>query len=192
MAYVPNVIERSENGERFYDIFSRLLKERVVFCQGPVNDVMANLLVAQLLFMETEDSKSPVQMYINSPGGSVTAGLAIYDTMQHIKCPVHTTVIGQACSMGAVLLAGGEPGKRGSLPSSRIMIHQPSGGTQGTSSEIEVQAEEMRKIKSMLYDILSKHTGKSKDTIYEDCKKDYFLSPGEALNYGLIDRVFND
>lgn len=189
MPIIPTVIERSDGTERHFDLFSRLLKERIVFFQGEVEDNMANLVVAQLLFLESEDSGKPIHMYINSPGGSVTAGLAVYDTMQNIKAPVHTTVMGQACSMGAVILAGGEDGNRFALPHSRIMIHQPSGGMQGQATDMEIQLQEMSVIRKILYKILAKHTGKTENNIFLDCERDRFMSPVEALEYGLIDEV---
>lgn len=189
MPFIPSVIERSESGEKFFDILSRLLKERIVFCSGPVEDGMANMLVAQLLFLEAEDKTAPVHMYINSPGGVITAGLSIYDTMQKVSCPVSTIVMGQACSMGAVLLAGGAAGLRFSLPHSRIMIHQPRGGQEGTSIDLEIQMKEMIHLRDELYEILSKHTGRSTDDITKACDRDNFMNPVEALNYGLIDKV---
>ena len=186
---VPIVVEQTGRGERAYDIFSRLLKDRIIFIGTPIVDSVANLVVAQLLFLDAEDNEKDISLYINSPGGIVTSGMAIYDTMQFIKSPVATTCIGQAASMGAVLLAGGEPGKRSSLPNSRIMIHQPWGGVEGQVSDIEIMTEELRKIKKKLVKILSSHTGKSQAKVKRDTDRNYFMSPEESLEYGLIDRV---
>jgi ATP-dependent Clp protease protease subunit len=188
---IPMVVEQTARGERAYDIFSRLLKERVVFLVGPVEDHIANLVVAQLLFLESENPDKDIHFYINSPGGSVTAGLAIYDTMQFIKPAVSTLCIGQAASMGAVLLAAGAPGKRFALPNSRVMIHQPLGGFRGQASDIEIHAKEMLKIRDLLNDILSRHTGRTIDQIRLDTDRDYFLSAQEALDYKLIDKVID-
>jgi ATP-dependent Clp protease protease subunit len=188
---IPMVVEQTARGERAYDIFSRLLKERVVFLVGPVEDHIANLVVAQLLFLESENPDKDIHFYINSPGGSVTAGLAIYDTMQFIKPAVSTLCIGQAASMGAVLLAAGAPGKRFALPNSRVMIHQPLGGFRGQASDIEIHAREMLKIRDLLNDILSRHTGRSVDQIRQDTDRDNFLSSQEALEYNLIDKVID-
>ncbi len=188
---IPMVVEQTARGERAYDIFSRLLKERVVFLVGPVEDHIANLVVAQLLFLESENPDKDIHFYINSPGGSVTAGLAIYDTMQFIKPAVSTLCIGQAASMGAVLLAAGAPGKRFALPNSRVMIHQPLGGFRGQASDIEIHAKEMLKIRDLLNDILSRHTGRTIDQIRLDTDRDYFLSAQEALEYKLIDKVID-
>ena len=188
---VPMVVEQTARGERAYDIFSRLLKERVVFLVGPVEDHVANLVVAQLLFLESENPDKDIHFYINSPGGSVTAGLAIYDTMQFIKPAVSTLCIGQAASMGAVLLAAGAPGKRFALPNSRVMIHQPLGGFRGQASDIEIHAREMLKIRDVLNDILSRHTGRGVDQIRQDTDRDNFLSSQEALEYNLIDKVID-
>jgi len=187
--YPPYVIERTNRGERSYDIFSRLLMDRIVFLGSGVNDAVANIVVAQLLFLDAEDPERDIHMYINSPGGSVYAGMAIYDTMQHIRAPVATYCVGMAASMGAVLLTAGEEGKRGALPNARIMIHQPSGGSQGTAADIEIQAREILDIRERLNSILAKHTGQSTDKIAEDVDRDRFMSPEEAVNYGLIDRV---
>ena len=189
MNLVPMVIEQSNRGERAYDIFSRLLKDRIIFIGDVINDIVANLAIAQMLFLAAEDPEKDISLYINSPGGSVTAGLAIYDTMQFIKCDVSTICIGQAASMGAVLLAAGAPKKRFSLPNSRIMIHQPMGGAQGQASEIEIQAKEILRIREVLNDILVNHTGKSIDIIEKDTDRDFFMSSDEARKYGLIDEV---
>ncbi len=189
LGLVPMVIETSGRGERAYDIYSRLLKERVVFLVGPVNDATANLVVAQLLFLESENPEKDISFYINSPGGSVTAGLAIYDTMQFIKPDVSTLCIGQAASMGAFLLAAGTKGKRFSLPNSRMMIHQPSGGSQGQASDIEIQAREILYLRERLNGLLSKHTGQPIDRIAKDTDRDNFLSAEAAVEYGLIDKV---
>lgn len=189
---VPIVVEQSARGERAYDIYSRLLKERVIFLVGPVEDYMANLIVAQLLFLESENPDKDIHLYINSPGGSVTAGLAIYDTMQFIKCDVSTMVIGQAASMGALLLAGGAAGKRYALPHSRVMIHQPLGGFQGQASDIEIHAREILLVREKLNQILVKHTGQSMDTIQQDTDRDYFMSAKDACTYGLVDSVLEN
>ena len=186
---VPFVIERSGNGERSYDIFSRLLKDRIVFVDGEINDLNADLVVAQILFLESENPDKDISMYINSPGGSVTAGLAIYDTMQYVKCDIQTICMGQACSMGAILLAGGTEGKRYALPSSRVMIHQPSGGVQGQESDIAVQAKEIMRLKKLSIDYLSQKTKKSADIIAKDIERDFFMSAQEALEYGIVDHV---
>lgn len=187
--YIPYVIEQVPGGERAYDIFSRLLKDRIIFLDGEINDVTAKLTIAQLLFLESEDQEKDIYLYINSPGGSITAGLAIYDTIQYIKPPVATICIGIAASMAAILLASGTKGKRISLPNSRIMIHQPWGGFQGKASDIEQQAKEVMILKNIIIDILSKHTGKTKDKIRKDIEKDYFMSAKEALEYGIIDKI---
>lgn len=189
LGLVPTVIEQSGRGERAFDIYSRLLKERVIFCVGPVNDQMANLIVAQLLFLESENPEKDISLYINSPGGSVTAGLAIFDTMNFIKPDVSTLCTGHAASMGAFLLAAGAKGKRFSLPNSRIMIHQPSGGSQGMASDIEIQAREILYLRQRLNAILAKNTGQSIDTIATDTDRDKFMSADEAVTYGLIDKV---
>lgn len=186
---VPMVIEQSARGERAYDIYSRLLKERVIFLVGPVEDHMANLVVAQLLFLESENPDKDIHLYINSPGGSVTAGLSIYDTMQFVKPDISTMCIGQAASMGAVLLAGGTKGKRYCLPHSRMMIHQPLGGFQGQAADIEIHTREILQIRDRLNNILIKHTGQPKEKIQTDTDRDFFLSGSEGVEYGLIDRV---
>ncbi|MBI2792855.1 MAG: ATP-dependent Clp endopeptidase proteolytic subunit ClpP [Gammaproteobacteria bacterium] len=186
---VPIVIEQSARGERAYDIYSRLLKERVIFLVGQVEDYMANLVVAQLLFLESENPDKDVYIYINSPGGSVSAGLAIYDTMQFIKPDVSTLCVGLAASMGALILTGGAKGKRHSLPNSRMMIHQPHGGAQGQASDIEIQAKEIVKTKQRLNEILSHHTGQSYDVVARDTDRDNFMNANEAVSYGLIDSV---
>jgi ATP-dependent Clp protease protease subunit len=188
---VPMVVEQTARGERAYDIYSRLLKERVVFAVGPVEDYMANVIVAQLLFLESENPEKDIALYINSPGGSVSAGLAIYDTMQFIKPDVSTICIGMAASMGAVLLAGGAKGKRFMLPNSRGMIHQPSGGFSGQASDIHIQAQEILKIRERLNEILSRHTGQTIDKIRLDSERDNFMSPTEAVAYGLVDKVLD-
>ncbi|CAD5377548.1 proteolytic subunit of ClpA-ClpP and ClpX-ClpP ATP-dependent serine proteases [Pseudomonas sp. OF001] len=188
---VPMVIEQSARGERAYDIYSRLLKERVIFLVGPVEDYMANLVVAQLLFLEAENPDKDIHLYINSPGGSVTAGMSIYDTMQFIKPDVSTICIGQACSMGALLLAGGAAGKRYCLPHSRMMIHQPLGGFQGQASDIEIHAREILTIRERLNRILAAHTGQPIDVIARDTDRDNFMSGEEAVNYRLIDQVLS-
>ncbi|AOE86194.1 ATP-dependent Clp endopeptidase proteolytic subunit ClpP [Pseudomonas sp. TCU-HL1] len=188
---VPMVIEQSARGERAYDIYSRLLKERVIFLVGPVEDYMANLVVAQLLFLEAENPDKDIQLYINSPGGSVTAGMSIYDTMQFIKPDVSTLCIGQACSMGALLLAGGAAGKRFCLPHSRMMIHQPLGGFQGQASDIEIHAREILTIRERLNKILADHTGQPIDVIARDTDRDNFMSGDEAVKYRLIDQVLS-
>ncbi len=183
------VIEQTERGERGLDIFSRLLVDRIVFIGTPITDAVSTLVTAQLLFLEVQDPEKDINLYINSPGGSVTAGMAIYDTMQFVRCDVATTCIGQAASMGAVLLAAGAAGKRYALPNSRIMIHQPSGGMQGQATDIEIQAREMLRIKAMLNEILSRHTSQSADKVLKDAERDYFMSAQEALEYKLIDKV---
>jgi ATP-dependent Clp protease protease subunit len=183
------VVEQSANGERGYDIYSRLLKDRIVMLSTPVDDHVASLLVAQFLFLQAEDPKKDIQFFINSPGGSVTAGLMIYDTMQILSCDIQTVCIGQAASMGAVLLSAGTAGKRYCLPHSRVMIHQPSGGAGGTAADITIQAAEIKRLKKELYDILSHHTGKDYLTIEEDSDRDYFMSGEEAKTYGLVDHI---
>jgi ATP-dependent Clp protease protease subunit len=188
---VPIVVEQSARGERSYDIYSRLLKERVIFLVGPVEDYMANLVVAQLLFLESENPGKDIHLYINSPGGSVTAGMSIYDTMQFIKPDVSTMCIGQAASMGAFLLAAGAPGKRYCLPNSRNMIHQPSGGAQGQASDIHIQAQEILKIRERLNERLAYHTGQSVEKIAEDTERDNFMNAEESKAYGLIDAVLD-
>uniref|UniRef100_A0A2M3ZC13 ATP-dependent Clp protease proteolytic subunit n=1 Tax=Anopheles braziliensis TaxID=58242 RepID=A0A2M3ZC13_9DIPT len=186
---VPIVVEQTGRGERAYDIFSRLLKERIICLMGPVHDDLSSLIVAQLLFLQSENGTKPIHMYINSPGGSVTAGLAIYDTMQYVKPPVATWCVGQACSMGSLLLAAGAPGMRHSLPNARIMIHQPSGGAQGQATDIQIQAEEILKLKKQLTEIYAKHTKTSFDVLYSKMERDTFLSPEEAQSLGIIDTV---
>lgn len=190
MTLVPIVVEQTGRGERAYDIYSRLLKDRIVFLGSPVDDVIANLIIAQMLFLEAEDSEKDIFLYINSPGGSVTAGLAIYDTMQFIKPAVATTCVGLAASMGAVLLAAGTKGKRAALPNARVMIHQPWGGAQGQASDIEIQAKEILKTKESLNKILAKHTGQPLDRIEKDSDRNFWMSPPEAKEYGLIDEVY--
>lgn len=189
MNYVPMVVEQSGRGERAYDIYSRLLKDRIIFLGGPIDDNVANVVIAQLLFLESEDPDKDIHLYINSPGGVVTAGLAIYDTMQYIKPDVSTICIGQAASMGSVLLAAGAKGKRYALPYSRIMIHQPLGGAQGQSTDIQIQAHEILRIRETLNEILSRHTGQSVKKLTEDTERDNFMSALEAKKYGLIDEV---
>ena len=186
---VPMVVEQSSRGERAYDIYSRLLKERIVFVVGPINDTVASLVTAQLLFLESEDPKKEISLYINSPGGLVTAGLGIYDTMQYIKPEVNTLCIGQAASMGSFLLAAGAKGKRFSLPNSRIMVHQPSAGFQGQATDIEIHANEVLSLKKRLNEIYSKHTGKSVDEIKSALERDNFMTPYNAKDFGLIDKV---
>ncbi len=186
---VPIVVEQSARGERSYDIYSRLLKERVIFLVGPVEDHMANLIVAQLLFLESENPDKDIHLYINSPGGSVTAGMSIYDTMQFIKPDVSTMCIGQACSMGAFLLNAGAEGKRHALPNARVMIHQPSGGAQGQATDIHIHAQEILKIREKLNRLMAEHSGQSYERIAEDTERDNFMSADEALDYGLVDSV---
>ena len=188
---VPMVIEQTGQGERSFDIFSRLLKDRIILLGTEIDDTVANLVVAQLLFLQAEDPKKDIDLYINSPGGSVTAGLAIYDTMQAISCDVKTYCIGQCASMGAVLLGAGAPGKRFALPSSRIMIHQPWGGAQGTAADIDIQAKEILWLKSMLNGILAAHTGATVKKLERDTERDFFMSAEEAVKYGLVDSVVN-
>lgn len=190
MPYIPYVIEQTGKGERSYDIYSRLLKERIIFLGSEVDDIVSNLVVAQLLFLESEDPEKDIYLYINSPGGSISSGLAIYDTMQYVKPKVATVVVGQAASMGALLLAGGEKGKRYALPRARIMIHQPLGGFKGQASDIEIQAREMARIKAEVNKILSKHTGRSIAEVEKDCDRDYFMSAEQAKEYGLIDEIY--
>jgi ATP-dependent Clp protease protease subunit len=189
LSYVPIVIEQTGRGERSYDIFSRLLKDRIVFVTGEINDVMANLVVAQLLFLESEDPDGDVFMYINSPGGSVSAGMAIYDTMQYIKCDVSTICVGLAASMGAFLLSSGAKGKRKALPNSEIMIHQPLGGAKGQATDIVIQAEQIVKIKNKLTKLLSEQTGQPLEKISTEMERDYYMSADEAKEYGLVDEV---
>ena len=187
--YVPYVIEQTGRGERTYDIYSRLLKDRIIMLGTAVDDQVANLLVAQMLFLQSEDPKKDIDLYINSPGGSVTAGMAIYDTMQMLSCPVRTYCLGLAASMGAVLLAAGAPGKRIALPHSRIMIHQPSGGAEGTAADIEISAREILKTRTMLYDLLAGHCGQPAEEIARKSQRDYFMNPEEALKEGLVDKI---
>ena len=189
MSLVPMVVEQTGRGERSYDIFSRLLNDRIVFLSEEVNDATASLVVAQLLYLEAQDSEKDISFYINSPGGSITAGMAIYDTMQYIKCDVSTTCIGMAASMGAFLLAGGAKGKRYALPNAEIMIHQPSGGAKGMASDIQIVAEEILKTKAKLNTILAENTGKSVDEVARDTDRDNYMSAQEALEYGIIDKV---
>ena len=186
---VPNVVEQTGKGERTYDIYSRLLLDRIVFISGEVSDEMANAVCAQLLFLQSQDAKKEISVYVNSPGGSVTAGLAIYDTMQFVTCPVATYCLGQAASMGAVLLTAGAKGRRFSLPNARIMIHQPWGGAEGTAADIDIRAKEIVRLKGKLYEILAKHTGKEVEQIARDCDRDYFMDAEAACAYGLIDEI---
>ena len=192
MSLVPYVIEQTSRGERSYDIYSRLLKERIIFLGEEVNDVTAGLVVSQLLFLESEDPDKDINLYINSPGGSVTAGMAIYDTMQYVKCDVSTMCMGMAASMGAFLLSGGTKGKRLALPNAEIMIHQPSGGAQGQATEIEIAAEPILRTKKKLNTILSENTGQPYETIVKDTERDNWLTAQEALEYGLIDKVMEN
>ena len=189
MSLVPYVVEQTSRGERSYDIFSRLLNDRIIFLSEEVNDVTASLVVAQMLYLEAQDPDKDIQFYINSPGGSVTAGLAIYDTMQYIKCDVSTICIGLAASMGAFLLSSGAKGKRIALPNAEIMIHQPSGGAQGQATDIEIHAEQIIAIKRRLNEIFAQNTGKDYETICRDCERDHFLTAEEAREYGLVDQV---
>jgi len=191
MPLVPYVVERSGREERVFDIYSRLLKDRIIFLQGGVDDSSANLIVAQMLFLQFDDPKGDIHLYINSPGGSVTAGLSIYDTMQYVTCDVATYCIGQAASMGAVLLAAGAKGKRNALPHARVMIHQPLGGTEGTTTEILLHLKEFQRLKKDLNDILIKHTGQSLDKIEKDTDRDKFMSAREAMEYGIVDHVLD-
>lgn len=191
MSYVPMVVERSNTGERAYDIYSRLLKDRIIFLGGPIDDAVANTVVAQLLFLESEAPDKDIHLYINSPGGVVTAGLAIYDTMQYIKPDVSTICIGQAASMGALLLTAGAKGKRYALPNAEIMIHQPSAGTQGQITDMAIHLKRLEIIKKRMNKILSENTGKSVETVTADCERDNFMTADEAVAYGLIDKVFD-
>ena len=186
---VPIVIETTNRGERAYDIYSRLLKDRIIFLGAPIDDIFANLIIAQLLFLEAEDPEKDINLYVNSPGGSVTAGLGIYDTMQYVKPPINTICLGQAASMGAFLLAAGTKGKRFALPNARVMIHQPMGGFQGQATEIDIHAREILKIRERLNEIMAKHTGQPLEKIALDTERDYFMSAEEAKRYGLIDEV---
>ncbi|MCX5693472.1 MAG: ATP-dependent Clp endopeptidase proteolytic subunit ClpP [Candidatus Omnitrophica bacterium] len=187
---IPMVIEQSDRGERAYDIYSRLLKDRIIFIGSAIDDLVANVVIAQMLFLQMEDRERDINIYINSPGGAVTAGMAIYDTMQFVKPDVCTYCVGQAASMGAVLLAAGAKGKRYALPNARVMIHQPWGGVQGQASDISIQAKEILKMKDRINEILAKHTGKPLDKIQKDTDRDYFMSSQEALEYGIIDEIF--
>ena len=191
MSFVPVVIEQSSRGERSFDIFSRLLRERIIFLGTPVDDMVANLIVAQLLLLDSENPEKDIMLYINSPGGSVTAGLAIYDTMQHIRADVQTICLGQAASMGAFLLCSGAKGKRMALPHSRVLIHQPLGGAQGQATDIEIQAQEILRIKKTLNEIMASNTGQSIKKIEKDTDRDYIMTPQEALEYGMIDKVIS-
>ena len=187
----PMVIETTSRGERAYDIYSRLLKDLIIILGSPINDVVASSIVAQLLFLESEDPEKDINLYVNSPGGVVSAGLAIYDTMQHIKCDVATTCMGMAASMGAVLLTAGATGKRSSLPHARVMIHQPLGGVQGQASDIEITAREILTLKEELYNIISKHSGQDYDKVYADSDRDYWMKADKALEYGMIDEILS-
>ncbi len=189
LGLIPMVLEQTARGERSYDIYSRLLKERIIFVVGPIDDVVANVIIAQLLYCESENADKDVQLYINSSGGSVTAGLAIYDTMQFINCEVSTLCIGQAASMGALLLAGGNRGKRFCLPNSRVMIHQPSGGSRGQTSDIEIHAQEILFLRERMNDIMAQHTGRDAREIARDTERDNFMTAQEALEYGIVDKV---
>ena len=186
---IPIVVEKSSRGERSYDIFSRLLKDRIIFAGYPIDDHVSNLIIAQMLFLEAEDAEKDINLYVNCPGGIVTAGLAIYDTMQYIKCPVSTICIGQAASMGALLLTAGEKRKRFALPNARILIHQPLGGAQGQATDIDIQAKEILRMREMLNDILVRHTGQTAEKITEDTDRDFFMSAAQAKEYGIIDEV---
>ena len=186
---IPNVWERTGNGERGYDLFSRLLKDRIIFIDGEINDYTADLAVAQILFLESENPEKDISIYINTPGGSVTAGLAIYDTMQYVKCDIQTICMGQAASMGAILLAGGTKGKRYALPSSRVMIHQPWGGVQGQESDISILAKEIIRLKKLSIQYLAKQTGKTTEQVEKDMERDFFMSAQDALAYGIVDQV---
>ncbi len=186
---VPMVVEQTGRGERAYDIYSRLLKDRIIFIGTAINDDVSNLIIAQLLFLQGEDAEKPINMYINSPGGSVTSGLAIYDTMQYLKCDVHTYCVGQAASMGAVLLSAGAKGKRYALPNARIMVHQPWGGAQGQATDISIQAKEILRLRDRLNEILAFHTGKPLASITKDTDRDFFMSAEEARDYGIVDEV---
>jgi ATP-dependent Clp protease protease subunit len=189
MNLIPTVIEKSQYGERAYDIYSRLLKERIIFLGAPINDIVANSVIAQMLFLESRDPKKDIQLYINTPGGVVTGGLAIYDTMQYVKCPISTVCIGMAASMGAVLLGAGQEGKRFALPNAQIMLHQPIGGATGQAVEIEITAKQIVRIKEKLNQILAKHTGQPFEKVERDTDRDFYLTAQEAKDYGLIDKV---
>lgn len=192
MNLIPTVLEKTRNGERAYDIYSRLLKERIIFLTGVVNDQMANSIIAQMLFLASQDPKKDIQLYINTPGGSVTAGLAIYDTMQYVKCPIATICFGLAGSMGAVLLTAGEKGKRFALPNSEVLLHQVAGGAQGQASEIEITAKQIIKIKNKLNQIIASHSGQPLEKIEKDADRDFYLTAQEAKDYGLIDQVISN
>ncbi len=192
MALIPMVIEQTGRGERAYDIYSRLLKDRIIFIGTPVADEIANVVIAQLLFLEAEDCEKDINLYINTPGGSVTAGLAIYDTIQYIRAPVSTICLGQASSMGAVLLASGTEGKRFALPYSRILIHQPMGGVQGQATDIDIQAREILRLREMINEILVKHTGQTSEAIAKDTERDFFMSAEDAKKYGIVDEVLHN
>jgi ATP-dependent Clp protease protease subunit len=189
MTVIPTVVEKTQRGERAYDIYSRLLKERIIFLAGPINDAVANSVIAQLLFLASQDSKKDIQIYVNSPGGSVTAGLAIYDTMQYVKCPISTVCVGMAASMAATLLAAGAKGKRFALPNSEVLLHQVAGGATGQAVEIEITAKQIVKIKDKLNKILSRHTGQPLSKVEKDTDRDFYLTSEEAKEYGLIDKV---
>jgi len=189
MYLIPTVLEKTNLGERAYDIYSRLLKDRIIFLGSPIDDAVANTIIAQLLFLDSQDDKSDIKLYINSPGGSVAAGLAIYDTMQHVKADVSTICIGTAASMGAIILAGGTKGKRLALPNSEIMIHQVMGGAEGQATDIKIRAEHILKVKAKLDKILTKHTNRSLNQIEKDTDRDYYMSPEEAIEYGIIDKI---
>jgi ATP-dependent Clp protease protease subunit len=189
MPLVPIVVEQDHRGERAYDIYSRLLRDRIIFLGGEIHDEIANLVIAQLLFLEADDPESDIHLYVNSPGGSVTAGLAIYDTMQYIRPDISTFCVGQAASMGAVLLAAGAPGKRSALPNSRVMLHQPWGGARGQAADIDIQAREILKLRDRLNEVLSQHTGRPVDQIARDSERDYYMSGEEARSYGVVDQV---
>jgi ATP-dependent Clp protease protease subunit len=186
----PHVVETTHRGERTWDIFSRLLKDRIVFLGSAIDDDVANIVIAQFLFLESEDPDKDIQLYVNSPGGVVTAGLAIYDTMQYVRCPVSTICIGQAASMGALLLGAGQKGRRFALPNSRIMIHQPLGGARGQATDIEIQAREIRHMKDVVTDIIVRSTGKPREDVIRDIERDFYMGPGQAKEYGLIDEIF--
>jgi len=192
MNLIPTVIEKSQYGERAYDIYSRLLKERIIFLGAPIDDLVTNSIIAQMLFLASKDPKKDIQLYLNTPGGTVTGGLAIYDTMQYVKCPVSTVCVGMAASMGAVLLAAGAKGKRFSLPNSQILLHQPMGGVQGQAVEIEITAKQIVKIRERLNTILAKHTGQKMEKIEKDTDRDFYLTAQEAKEYGLIDKVIEN
>jgi len=187
--WVPTVIEQTHRGEREWGIFSRLLKDRIIFLGFPIEDAVANVVIAQLLFLESEDPEKDISLYINSPGGSVTAGLAIYDTMQYIRCPVNTICIGEAASMAALLLAAGDPGRRHALPHSRMLLHQPFGGFSGQATDIDIQAQEILYIKQKMTELFAKHTGQPEDRVREDTDRDFYMRPEQAKEYGLIDQV---